>query len=149
MATWHTYALTQMEVYTDVSNFTNTQLIRRLNLAAKLSKDESLTFMANYTVTSTGSVEDWTISGTPETDSTFLKFVVLRAWCLIYTKKMTLKHEKAGRISDGSSSVDTKGQTSFAPVIENPCEIFNAEYIKQYGDANFSVIYGFANEAYS
>lgn len=151
---WQDNALEYMAIYYSTNTYTSDEWIVKFNIAARDSIEAEYEYATAYIIDTTGAISAWTVSPDPSDDMNFIKFVVLKTWCMTYNSEIINRVQDAVRVGDGTSMLDTRSATDKPSHVGDPCDIFKREYTLKYGgfDADtgeFSVVeYGFANERY-
>jgi hypothetical protein len=143
---WYNIALQFIESYVDITQFTETQWMRKLNIAARECIKCDYDFASSYTIDCTGDVEDWTISSDPTGDDDFVEFVAWKTMCHIYTKFIQDRIANAALIKDGSSYIDTRSSLDNKFSDLTPCEIFDNMVEERYSTKIDDVLYNFGEE---
>lgn len=149
MQNWHTNALQHLDIYLTTSDYTETQWGRKLNIAAKNAFTAEYNFTSGLTLTTTGDIEDWSISPDPSSNVDFVYFIALRSWCEDYLINLSRKASETALIRDGNSAVDTRGMARDANAVKTPCELFEEVYVNKYGSDFHRIRSEFANDRYT
>lgn len=144
---WQEYVMQVLDAYVATGEYSFVQWQRMCNLSAKECIDRNYNFANGYSITTSGNIENWTVSPDPSDDGDFITLIAYKTWCNLYNSTIADRAANASMVKDGLSSIDTRNAVPRSTdAFKTPCEMFEELLEQNEGGSTVRISYNFALE---